>query len=114
LCGKDLIVKWGRFGKFISCSTYPVCKYTEPFLEKIGVQCPKDNGDIVIRKSRKGRIFYGCANYPNCDFTSWKKPIKAVCKSCGGLLAIKNKTEVLCIQCNETFLLNAFEIEETA
>jgi DNA topoisomerase-1 len=114
LCGKDLIVKWGRFGKFISCSTYPVCKYTEPFLEKIGVQCPKDNGDIVIRKSRKGRIFYGCANYPNCDFTSWKKPINAVCTSCGGLLTIKNKTEVLCIQCNETFLLNAFVIEETA
>ncbi|MDP2964475.1 MAG: type I DNA topoisomerase [Pelolinea sp.] len=114
LCGSDLIVKWGRFGKFISCSTYPVCKYTEPFLEKIGIQCPKDNGDIVIRKSRKGRIFYGCANYPNCDFTSWKKPIKAACPNCGGLLTIKNKTEVFCIQCNETFLSNAFELEGTA
>ena len=114
LCGNDLIVKWGRFGKFISCSTYPVCKYTEPFLEKIGVQCPKDNGDIVLRKSRKGRIFYGCANYPNCDFTSWKKPINTVCPNCGGLLTIKNKTEVQCSQCSETFLSNAFELEETA
>ena len=114
LCGNDLIVKWGRFGKFISCSTYPVCKYTEPFLEKIGVQCPKDNGDIIILKSRKGRIFYGCANYPNCDFASWKKPIKAACPNCGGLLTIKNKTEVLCIQCNETFFSNAFELDEAA
>lgn len=114
LCGNDLIVKWGRFGKFISCSTFPVCKHTEPFLEKIGVQCPKDNGDIVIRKSRKGRIFFGCANYPNCDFSSWKKPIRSACPNCGGLLIIKNKTEVQCSQCNETFLSNMFEIEETA
>jgi DNA topoisomerase I len=114
LCGNDLIIKWGRFGKFISCSTYPACKYTEPFLEKIGVQCPKDQGDIVVRKSRKGRIFYGCVNYPNCDFTSWKKPIKTVCQNCGGLLVMKNKTEVQCIQCNETFLSSVLEIEETA
>jgi DNA topoisomerase-1 len=114
LCGNDLMIKWGRFGKFISCSTFPVCKHTEPFLEKIGVQCPKDNGDVVIRKTRKGRIFYGCANYPNCDFTSWKKPINAPCPNCGGLLTIKNKTEVQCSQCNETFLSNIFELEETA
>jgi DNA topoisomerase-1 len=64
-CGNELIIKWGRFGKFISCSNYPECKYTEPFLEKIGVICPKDGGDIVLRKTRKGRIFYGCENYPN-------------------------------------------------
>ena len=114
LCGNDLIVKWGRFGKFISCSTYPVCKYTEPYLEKIGVLCPKDGGEIVLRKSRKGRIFYGCANYPNCDFTTWKRPIKAACPKCSGLLTIKNKTEVQCIQCSETFLANTYELEETA
>ncbi len=114
VCGNDLIVKWGRFGKFISCSTYPTCKHTEPFLEKIGVLCPKDGGDIVIRKSRKGRIFYGCANYPNCDFTSWKKPINSPCPNCGGLLTIKNKSEVQCSQCNETFLSDIFKIEETA
>lgn len=114
LCENDLIVKWGRFGKFISCSTYPTCKHTEPFLEKIGVLCPKDQGDIVVRKSRKGRIFYGCANYPNCDFTSWKKPIKTACPNCGGLLSIKNKTEVQCIDCSETFLTSMFEIDETA
>ena len=114
LCGNDLIVKWGRFGKFISCSTFPVCKHTEPFLEKIGVQCPKDSGEIVLRKSRKGRIFYGCANYPACDFTSWKRPINSPCPNCGGLLTIKNKTEVQCNQCNETYLSNVFEIEETA
>jgi DNA topoisomerase I len=113
-CGNDLIIKWGRFGKFISCSTYPNCKYTEPYLEKIGVICPKDSGEIVIRKSRKGRIFYGCANYPKCDFTSWKKPIKAKCPNCSGLLTIKNKNEVQCVQCSETYLANQFENEETA
>ncbi len=114
LCGSDLIVKWGRFGKFISCSTYPTCKHTEPFLEKIGVHCPTDGGEIVLRKSRKGRIFFGCENYPNCDFTSWKKPINLPCPNCSGLLTIKNKSEVQCIQCNETFLSDSLKIEESA
>ena len=114
LCGSDLVVKWGRFGKFISCSTYPECKHTEPYLEEIGVHCPFDNGEIVLRKTRKGRIFYGCANYPDCDFTSWKRPIKNACPNCGGLLAIKNKNEVQCIKCEETFLSSVFELDETA
>ena len=102
-CENELIVKWGRFGKFISCSNYPECKYTEPFLEKIGVACPKDGGDIVLRKTRKGRIFYGCINYPNCDFTSWKKPIKISCPACGGILVNKNKREFQCLDCDEVF-----------
>ncbi len=113
-CGSDLIVKWGRFGKFISCSNYPTCKHTEPYLEKIGISCPKDSGDIVVRKSRKGRVFYGCANYPACDFTSWKRPVNARCPSCDGLLAIKNKNEYQCLSCEETFLVGSIEIEETA
>jgi DNA topoisomerase-1 len=69
-CGHDLVTRWGRYGKFISCSNFPECRYTEAWLEKIGVRCPKDGGEIVERKTRKGRIFYGCANYPACDFTS--------------------------------------------
>ena len=113
-CGHDLVIKWGRFGKFISCSNYPECKYTEPYLEKIGVECPKDGGEIVVRKTRKGRIFYGCENYPNCDFTSWKRPTNHVCPSCSGVLAIKNKNEYQCINCEETFLISSFETEETA
>jgi DNA topoisomerase-1 len=113
-CENELIVKWGRFGKFISCSNYPECKYTEPFLEKIGVDCPKDGGDIVLRKTRKGRIFYGCVNYPNCDFTSWKKPIKTSCPACGGILVNKNKREFQCLDCDEVFTSENIIIEEAA
>src|SRR5581483_2723118 len=69
--GGELVIRYGRFGKFISCSNFPTCRYTEPWLEKIGVKCPKDGGELVERKTRKGRTFYGCANYPACDFTSW-------------------------------------------
>ena len=114
LCGKDLVIKWGRFGKFISCSSFPECKYTEPYLNKIGVACPKDQGELVERKTRRGRIFYGCENYPDCDFTSWKKPIKAPCPNCTGMLVIKNKNEAQCLKCEETFLINKLNLEETA
>jgi len=104
-CGKDLVIRFGRFGKFISCSGFPECRYTEPWLEKIGVECPKDHGDIVERKTRKGRVFYGCNNYPNCDFTSWKRPLSQPCPNCKGLLVIANKREATCLNCEETFLL---------
>jgi len=104
-CGKDLVIRYGRYGKFISCSGFPECRYTEPWLEKIGVNCPKDGGEIAERKTRRGRIFYGCVNYPNCDFTSWKKPIKTPCPKCNGLLVIANKREAQCTNCSESFLL---------
>lgn len=113
-CGHELVVKWGRFGKFISCSNYPTCKYTEPYLEKIGVKCPQDNGDIVIRRTRKGRIFYGCSNYPECDFSTWKKPIAIQCPNCSGMLVIKNKKEAQCQDCEEIFLLENLNLTETA
>ena len=103
--GGELVIRYGRFGKFISCSNFPTCRYTEPWLEKIGVLCPKDGGELVERKTRKGRTFYGCENYPNCDFTSWKRPLKQPCPKCGGLLVIANKREAQCINCQETFLL---------
>lgn len=104
-CGGDLVIRWGRYGKFISCSNFPACRHTEAFLQKIGVTCPEDGGEIVERKTRKNRIFYGCANYPECQFTSWKKPISKPCPSCGGLLVIANKREAQCIKCEETFIL---------
>jgi DNA topoisomerase-1 len=104
-CGKDLVIRYGRYGKFISCSGFPECRHTEPWLQKIGVECPKDHGDIVERKTRKGRIFYGCANYPNCDFTSWKRPLAQPCPKCQGMLVIANKREAQCLNCEETFLL---------
>ncbi len=104
-CNKDLILRYGRYGKFIACSGFPACRHTEPFLLKIGVTCPKDGGDVVERKTRKGRIFFGCNNYPNCDFTSWKRPLAIPCPSCGGLLVVASKREAQCTACEETFLL---------
>ncbi len=110
-CGKELVIRFGRYGKFISCSGFPDCRHTEPWLEKIGVPCPKCQGDIVERKTRKGRIFYGCNQYPNCDFTSWKRPIPAPCPNCKGTLVIANKREASCLNCQETFLLEDVLVE---
>lgn len=104
-CNHDLVIRWGRYGKFISCSNFPACRHTEALLEKIDVICPKDGGDLVLRKTRKGRIFYACGNYPNCDFTSWKRPVSTPCPKCGGLLVIANKKEVQCSQCEESYLM---------
>ncbi len=104
-CGHELVIRWGRFGKFISCSNFPTCRYTEAFLEKIGVTCPKDGGEIVQRKTRKGRVFFGCANYPACDFTSWKRPVATPCPKCGGVLVVANKRELQCMNCEESFLI---------
>jgi len=104
-CGHDLIIRWGRYGKFISCSDFPKCRYTEAIFEKIGVLCPEDGGDIILRKTRRRRVFYGCANYPQCEFASWNRPMKTVCPACGGLLVIKNKNEAQCIKCEEVFPL---------
>ncbi len=102
-CGKPLMVRHGRFGKFIGCSDFPTCRYTEPWLEKIGVKCPKDGGDLVERRTRKGRPFYGCANYPTCDFTSWKRPLPQPCPNCGGLLVVDNRDHAVCQACGTRY-----------
>ncbi len=107
--GHELVLRWGRYGKFISCSGFPECRYTEPWLEKIGVGCPQDGGELVERKTRRGRTFYGCSNYPECDFTSWKRPVERPCPNCAGLLVIANKNRVECIRCGESY-----EMEPTA
>lgn len=111
-CGKELVIRWGRYGKFISCSGFPDCRHTEAWLEKIGVHCPKDSGEIVERKTRKGRVFYGCANYPNCDFTSWKLPLPKPCPACGGLLVVADKQNAQCLQCEERFPLDQVQVDE--
>ena len=80
-CGKNLVIKQGRFGEFTACTGYPECKYVKQ--KSTGVACPKDGGDVVERKSRRGKVFYGCANYPKCDFTLWNKPILEPCPKCG-------------------------------
>ncbi len=111
-CGHDLVYRFGRYGKFISCSDFPKCRYTEPWLEKIGIACPEDGGDLIKRKTRKNRVFYGCANYPNCEFTSWKRPIKPPCPKCGGLLVVANKRQAQCIKCEEKFALDEIQVEQ--
>lgn len=114
LCGGELVIRWGRYGKFISCNNFPDCRHTEAWLEKIGVLCPKDQGEIVERKTRKGRYFYGCANYPQCDFTSWKRPIPVPCPACGGMLVIADKQNVQCLNCEERFPLDEVMTDELA
>jgi DNA topoisomerase-1 len=104
-CGKPLLFRYGRYGKFVACSGFPDCRHTEPWFESIGVKCPKDGGELVERKTKKGRVFYGCNNYPACDFTSWKKPLPQPCANCGGLLVVANKNFAQCIQCEHQFEL---------
>lgn len=110
LCGHDLVIRMGRFGKFISCSDFPNCRYTEPWLEKIGVTCPKcHQGEIVERRTRKGRVFYGCSRYPECDFTSWKKPLGIPCPECQGTLVAINKNKAQCLDCQKIFNIKDLE-----
>ena len=90
-CGKPMVIKTGRFGRFISCTGYPECKTTRPILKDTGAKCPKDGGMIVERKSRKGRIFYGCANYPKCDFVSWDRVVPQPCPVCGSYVVAKTR-----------------------
>jgi DNA topoisomerase I len=113
-CGHELVIRWGRYGKFISCSSFPDCRHTEAFLEEIGVKCPKDGGEVVLRKTRKQRIFYGCANYPACDFTSWKRPLPTPCPECKGLLVIADKNNAQCLNCEERFSLDEVTVDEMA
>ena len=88
-CGRNMVVKYGPHGKFLACPGFPECRNTKPYLEKIGVPCPKCNSEVVIRKTKKGRRYYGCENYPECDFMSWQKPSKEKCPDCGGVLVEK-------------------------
>jgi DNA topoisomerase-1 len=111
-CGANLVQKWGRYGLYIGCSN-PNCKHTERWLEKIGVTCPEDGGDLVEKRTRKGRVFYGCENYPDCKFASWKKPLPYTCPSCGGLLVEANKKHVRCRDCSLEFKLSEVK-KETA
>jgi DNA topoisomerase-1 len=111
-CGKPLVIRYGRFGKFIGCSAFPACRYVEPWLEKMGVPCPKDGGDLVERKTRKGRTFYACSNYPACDFTSWKKPLRSPCPSCGGLLVLSGRQTAQCTKCGSKFPLDEIPSKE--
>ncbi|HAD20163.1 MAG TPA: type I DNA topoisomerase, partial [Lachnospiraceae bacterium] len=88
-CGRHMVVKFGPHGKFLACPGFPECRNTKPYLEKIGVSCPKCGKEIVMRKTKKGRRFYGCEDYPDCDFTSWQKPSAEKCPQCGSYMVEK-------------------------
>jgi DNA topoisomerase-1 len=100
-CGKPLVLRTSRFGKFVSCSGYPECTYKRAFVSKTGALCPKCGGDLVERRGKKtGKVFYGCANYPTCDFVAWDRPLTIPCPECQGLLTLPNgKEEAVCVSC---------------
>ena len=88
-CGRNMVIKYGPHGKFLACPGFPECRNTKPYFEKIGVKCPKCGSEIVIKKTQKGRRYYGCENYPECDVMTWQKPSKEICPKCGNMLLEK-------------------------
>ncbi|OHP66078.1 DNA topoisomerase I [Staphylococcus sp. HMSC062A05] len=104
VCGSPMVIKMGRYGKFMACSNFPDCRNTKAIVKTIGVTCPTcKKGDVVERKSKKNRIFYGCSNYPECDFISWDKPIGRDCPKCEHYLVEKKKgrsSQVVCSNCD--------------
>lgn len=102
VCGSPMVYKMGRFGKFIACSNFPQCRHTKAIVKDIGVKCPRcHEGNIVERKSKKKRMFYGCDRFPTCDFVSWDKPISRPCPKCGGMLVEKKGKKSVLIQCTQ-------------
>ncbi len=118
VCGKPLVIKYGRFGKFIGCSDYPNCRHTEPYLEIVGVSCPvcgiEQGGQVVEKRSRRGKTFYGCSRYPDCTYTSWQRPLAQPCPDCGGLLTQQSRATAKCTQCGHTFKIDQLPEAETA
>jgi DNA topoisomerase-1 len=107
-CGKPIVIKIGRYGKFLACSGYPECRYTKSFQIKIGVSCPQCGNDLVQRLSKK-RIFYGCSNYPHCQFATNSRPFPEPCPECGGLLAMYRTKWVKCTKCDYKCKLEELE-----
>jgi DNA topoisomerase I len=103
-CGNPMVFKMGRYGKFMACSNFPDCRNTKPIVKDIGVKCPKcKEGNIIERKSKKRRIFYGCDRFPECDFISWDKPLPRSCPKCENLLVekkLKKGVQVQCVECD--------------
>jgi DNA topoisomerase-1 len=93
-CGKPLAVKHGRFGDFLACTGFPGCRYTRNIVTGTGVNCPKCGREIIERRSRKGKLFYGCSGYPECDQVYWYKPVNKKCPKCGSLLVIRGRNLV--------------------
>ncbi len=95
VCGRNMVIKYGPHGKFLACPGFPECKNTKPYFEKIGISCPKCGKDIVIKKTKKGRKYYGCENNPECDFMSWQQPVEEKCPECGSYM-VKKGNKAMC------------------
>ncbi|SME93775.1 DNA topoisomerase-1 [Paenibacillus barengoltzii] len=109
-CGRPMVYKLGRFGKFLACSGFPECRNTKPIVKDIGVTCPKcKEGHVVERRSKKGRVFYGCDRYPECDFVSWDKPSPKPCPKCGSMLVEKRNKQGGKLQCTSCDYVEAIE-----
>jgi len=111
-CGRPMVIKVGRFGKFLACSGYPECKTAMPYLIKIGIPCPQCNSELVQRVNKKRKTFYGCSNYPNCKFATSYKPIPQPCSSCGGLMVSYRKVWAKCVSCGYKIKLSELEEKE--
>jgi DNA topoisomerase-1 len=99
LCGRRMVIKHGRFGKFLACPGFPDCRNTKPLRRELEVACPDCGGALVERRSRKGRVFFGCANYPNCTFTSWNEPVAERCPQCGKIMVKKRRGRTETLAC---------------
>jgi len=114
-CGKPMVYKVGRYGRFLACSDYPTCKNTKPI--PLGVKCPRQDcdGDVIERRSRRGKTFYGCSNYPNCDFVNWNKPVNKSCPECGNNYLVEKYTKAKgnFLQCPECKMIETPSREES-
>ncbi len=100
-CGRNMVIKYGRYGKFLACPGFPECQNAKPFFEEAGVSCPKCGGKVLIKKTKKGRMYFGCENNPECDFMSWNKPTGEICPECGSFLEEKGKKNPKIVCSNE-------------
>lgn len=112
-CGRNMVIKYGPHGKFLACPGFPECRNTKPYLEKIGVPCPKCGKEVVIRKTKKGRKYYGCEANPECDFMTWQKPSSEKCPDCGGVLLEKG-AKLVCMDENCGFVKNKEKKEKVS
>ena len=114
VCNKPMVIKLGRFGKFLACSGFPECRNTRTLVSKIGVECPKCGGDLIERKTRSGRTFFGCSTFPTCDFASWQRPVPQRCEIEGGLQTIQRGGRIVCTVCGRVTEPAHAEAEEVA
>ncbi|MGI6343701.1 MAG: type I DNA topoisomerase [Bacillota bacterium] len=111
-CGRNMVLKTGRYGKFLACPGFPECRNTKPLLQEVGVDCPKCGQPLVERRSRKGRLFYGCSTYPECDFVVWNRPVAARCSECGSLMVEKRRRNKLFHSCTNQECRHEVEVSE--